>query len=330
MSSTDQQSGTMIGGSSWLVTWHDRLVTAVTRWQWLQATNDGVSAVVQPLYERYRDNPLVELMHGGRWLGHAVHPALSDLPIGLWSGTLVLDMLGKDVPTDGSRLDPAGALSAAGLVAAAGTVATGITDWTVSDGDDRKVGLFHGLLNLTGVTLQAASLVARLAGYRSSARVLNATSLTVTAGAAYLGGHLVLGRAVMVNRVAWFTGPNRWVRAVREEDLPDGGMAGVEVEGRRVLIHRNDGELHAIDDTCSHASGVLSKGEISQCVVECPLHGSRFDVRDGRVVRGPAQHPQPPLPTRARNGWIEVRGSKPKPRRAKTEGGTPDGVGMRG
>ncbi len=308
-------------------TWHEQLVTAVTRWRWLQAVNDSVSAVVQPLYERYRDNPAIELMHGGRWVGHALHPALSDLPIGMWSGTLVLDMLGKDVAPDGGRLDAAGALSAAGLAAAAGTVATGVTDWTVSDGEDRKVGLFHGLLNLAGVTLQGASLAARLAGHRRSAQVLNASSLTVIGAAAYLGGHLVLGRAVMVNRVAGFTGPNRWVRAVREEDLPDGAVAGVEVEGRRVLVHRSDGELHAIDDTCSHAAGLLSRGEISGCVVECPLHGSRFDVRDGRVVRGPAQRTQPVLPARKRNGWIEVRGSKPQPRRAKIEGGTPDGVG---
>ncbi len=296
--------------------WHQELFAAVGRWQWLHALNDGVSAVVQPLYDRYRDNPVVELMHGGRWAGHAHHPALSDLPIGLWSGTVVLDVLGQDGPVNGSRMDPAGTLSAAGLVAAAGAVATGVTDWTVSDGADRRMGLFHGLLNLAGVALQGASLAARLGGHRGTARVLSATSLGVTLGASYFGGHLVLGRAVMVNRVAAFTGPTRWVRATLDADLQDDTPTGVEVEGRQVLLHRSAGELFALDNVCSHAGGLLSRGEVTACVVTCPLHGSRFDLRDGQVVRGPAQHPQPVLPTRVRNGWIEVRGSQPRSRRA--------------
>jgi nitrite reductase/ring-hydroxylating ferredoxin subunit/uncharacterized membrane protein len=299
--------------------WHQELFAAVGRWRWLQALNDTVSAVTQPAYDRYRDNPAVELMHGGRYAGHALHPALSDLPIGLWSGTVVLDILGKDGSANGSRLDPAGALSAAGLVAAAGAVATGVTDWEVSDGEDRRMGLFHGLLNLAGVALQGASLGARMTGHRGSARALSVTGLTVTLVASYFGGHLVLGRAAMVNRVAGFTGPARWARAMAEEELPDDTLTGVEVEGRQVLLHRSGGELHALDNVCTHAAGLLSRGELSGCVVTCPLHGSRFDLRNGQVLRGPAQHPQPVLPTRVRNGWIEVRGSKPRARRAQTK-----------
>ena len=304
--------------ASRLTTWHQELFAEVGRWRWLETLNDRVSAVLQPLYDRHRDNLAVELMHGGRWIGHSLHPALSDLPIGLWSGTLVLDALGKDVPTGDSRLDPAGTLSAAGLLAAVATVATGVTDWTVSDGEDRRMGLFHGVLNVAGVALQGASLAARLAGHRGPARVLSATSLSVTAAAGYVGGHLVQGRAVMVNRVAGSSGPNRWVRAIADEDLPEDTLAGVEVEGRKVVLHRSNGELHALDDLCSHAAGLLSRGDVDGCVVTCPLHGSRFDLRDGHILRGPAHHPQPALPTRVRNGWIEIRGSKPRSRREKT------------
>lgn len=319
MSVTDRQFGPpSAGGATRLTTWHQEFFTAVARWRWLEALNDSVSAVVAPLYDRYRDKLAVEFMHGGRWAGHALHPALSDLPIGLWSGAVVLDLLGKDVPTQGARLDPAGTLSAAGLIAAVGTVATGVTDWTVSDGEDRRIGLFHGVLNVAGVALQCTSLAARLAGHRGPAQVLSAGSLIVTAAAGYVGGHLVLGRAVMVNRVAAATGPNRWVRAISETDLPEDTLTGVEVEGRQVLLHRHDGELYALDNICSHAGGLLSRGEVAGCIVTCPLHGSRFDLRDGRIVRGPAHSPQPVLPTRVRNGWIEVRGSPPRSRRAQT------------
>jgi len=319
MSSANGQSGaaTEAGAASRLTTWHQELFSAVGRWQWLEALNDGVSGVVQPLYDRHRDNLAVELMHGGRWAGHALHPALSDLPIGLWSGTVVLDLLGKDVRSGNGGMDPAATLSAAGLLAAAATVATGVTDWTVSDGADRRIGLFHGVLNVAGVALQGASLAARLTGHRGPARVLSLTGFGVTAAAGYVGGHLVQGRAAMVNRVAGFSGPNRWVRAVSDTDLPDDTPTGVEVEGRKVLLHRRDGQLYALDDTCSHAGGLLSRGDVSGCVVTCPLHGSRFDLRDGQIVRGPAHHPQPVLPTRVRNGWIEVRGSQPRSRRAK-------------
>ncbi|MDT7710692.1 MAG: hypothetical protein QOG20_6299 [Pseudonocardiales bacterium] len=319
MSGTDHQRGAATsGGPSRLTTWHHEAFSAVERWKWLHALNDRVSAVTLPLYDRYRGNLAVELMHGGRWTGHSVHAALSDLPIGLWSGTLVLDMFGKDRADDGGRMDPAATLSAAGLVAAAATVATGVTDWNVSDGDDRRVGLFHGLLNLAGSALQAASLAARLSGHRPSARALAMTSMTVTAAAGFVGGHLVQGKAIMVNRVATTTGPSRWVRAIAETDLADGASTGVVVEGRQILLHRDGEQVHALDDLCSHAGGLLSRGEITGCVVACPLHESLFDLRDGHIVRGPAHHPQPVLPTRIRNGWIEVRGSQPRSRRATT------------
>lgn len=300
-----------------VTTWHRHLFARVERWPWLKSLEESVSAVSQPLYDRHRDNLLVELMHGGRWSGHSLHAALSDLPIGFWAGTVVLDALGKDGPSDDGGLDAAGTLSAAGLLAAAGTVATGFTDWTVSDGDDRRTGLFHGLLNLAGTALQAASLAARVRGNRGPARALALASMGVTGAAGYVGGHLVQGRAVMVNRVATTTGPTRWVQAVQEADLPDGATTGVTLDGRQVMLHRSGGDVHAIDDLCSHAGALLSRGPVEDCVVTCPLHESRFDVRDGRIVRGPAHHPQPVLPTRIRNGWIEVRGSLPVARRKK-------------
>ena len=298
-------------------TWHHRLFAAVGRWPWLRAADESVAAVVLPLYDRHRDAFVVELMHGGRWAGHSLHTALSDLPIGLWSGALLLDAVGDDLPNPGHRMGPAGTLSAAGLVAATATAATGLTDWAVSDGEDRRVGLAHGMLNLAGMVLQGTSLLARRGGHRGSARALGAASMTVTAAAGYLGGHLVQGRAVMVNRVATHTGPTRWVRALPEADLPVNTLLGVEVDGRKVLLHSDGDQLHALDDVCSHAGGLLSRGVLDGCTVECPLHASRFDLRDGHVVRGPAHHPQPVLPARVRNGWIELRGSQPRPRPAR-------------
>ena len=323
MSGTDRHQGgaAPTSGASRLTTWHQDLFTAMARWRWLQALDGSVAGVLQPLYDRHRSNIAVELMHGGRWAGHSVHTALSDLPIGFWSGALVLDLLGKDVPAGDERMDPAATLSAAGLAAAVGTVATGVTDWTVSDGEDRRVGLFHGLLNTAGVALQAASLAARLTGHRRPARALGVTSMAATAAAGFVGGHLVQGRAVMVNRVAATTGPSRWVRTVAEAELPDGGTIGVEVEGRKVLLHRADGDgvrpgrpLQPRGRPAQPRARSTGAWSPARCTSPASICGT------GASSAGPAHHPQPVLPARIRNGWIEVRGSQPRPRTARTRG----------
>ena len=132
---------------------------------------------------------------------------------------MVLDATDRD-PAPRRGIDAAGVLSAAGIVAAGATALTGLNDWTVSNDQDRRVGLFHGLLNTVALGLQGASLGTRVAGHRGTARALGAASLAVTAAAGYLGGHLVFTKGVMVSRVAWAIEPRRWTRALQEADLP--------------------------------------------------------------------------------------------------------------
>ena len=295
--------------------WHHEIVSRIDRWAWIRTLNDQLTAVLGPWRERHQDNPVLELMHGGRWLGHPLHPALSDLPIGLWAGSLLLDVIDRD-PAPGRGLDPAGVFSAAGIVAAVATAATGVVDWTVSDDEDRRLGLFHGVLNTAALGLQGLSLAARLSGHRRTARGLGAASLGVTGAAAYFGGHLVFAKAVMVSRVAGADGPRRWVRVVEDSELPDDVPTGVQADGRQILLYRHDGTLYALDNLCSHAAGLLSRGTVEGLTVTCPLHGSQYCLADGAVRRGPSHQPQPVIRTRVRNGWIEVRGNQPAPRRA--------------
>ena len=302
---------------TWLVAWHGDLTARLDRMGWLRTLSDWLTAMLGPVRERHQDNLVLELLHGGRWVGHPLHPALSDLPIGLWAGVVVLDATDRD-PAPRRGIDAAAMLSTAGIVAAGATVVTGLSDWTVSNDQDRRVGLFHGLLNAAALGLQGASLGTRIAGHRGTARALGAASLAVTAAAGYLGGHLVFTQGVMVSRVAWATGPRRWTRALQEADLPDDTPTAVAAEGRQIMLYRHRGSLYAIDNICSHAGGLLSRGPVADLTVTCPLHGSRFELADGCVSRGPASQPQPVLPTRIRNGWIEVRGSQPAPRRPAT------------
>ena len=80
--------------------------------------------------------------------------------------------------------------------------------------------------------------------------------------------------------------------AVHLDDLPDVGAVQVDLDGRRIAVVRaEDGTVHAIDDTCSHAEVSLSEGEVEDCTVECWLHGSRFDLRTGQPTGLPATQP---------------------------------------
>ena len=96
-----------------LVAWHSDLAARIDRLGWLRALSDWLTGMLGPVRERHQDNLVLELLHGGRWVGHPLHPALSDLPIGLWAGVVVLDATDRD-PAPRGGIDAAGLLSAAG------------------------------------------------------------------------------------------------------------------------------------------------------------------------------------------------------------------------
>ena len=276
-----------------------RIIDPLEQQSWLDTVGDQISRVVDPLLNHPAAAGVKDFLHG-RWLGHALHPVLSDLPIGFWSGAVLLDAVGLS----GS----AGVLSAAGSTAAVATAATGLTDWTATDGRERRLGLLHGLVNSAALALQLGSLGARVAGRRRTAQALSLAGLTVSSAAAYLGGELVFGRGLMVNHDAWMAGPADWTAVLPAETLRDGATAKVEVEGRAVLLYRSARGVSAMENACTHAGGPLDEGEIAGGTVTCPWHGSCFRLEDGSVCGGPATYPQLRLQARERDGWIEVRG----------------------
>jgi len=75
------------------------------------------------------------------------------------------------------------------------------------------------------------------------------------------------------------------------EDLPPGSMKLVQAGKFGVGVYNCGGELYAIEDRCSHDDGPLVEGEFDQatCTVECPRHGSRFDVKTGKALCAPAE-----------------------------------------
>jgi 3-phenylpropionate/trans-cinnamate dioxygenase ferredoxin subunit len=100
---------------------------------------------------------------------------------------------------------------------------------------------------------------------------------------------------------------DEFVRVCRVDELPKVGAAAADVNGIIMAIVRTEsGEIHAVDDTCSHANVSLSEGELDGCTLECWLHGSRFDLATGNPTGPPATIPINVYPVRVENDEVFV------------------------
>lgn len=282
-------------------------VEAIERQEWLQPVEEKLQRAVSSAYESAgpAGRKLKNFMHGV-WLGHPLHPVLTDIPVGSWTLAFILDLM-EAAHTRGAGRGADTAIKI-GLAGAAGAAVTGLTDWNETHGSARRVGLIHGLLNVTSVTFYAASLLARRKNQRVRGRALAYLGFAVANASAYLGGHLVFAKQIGVNHAAGEQVPEHWIAVLDETELREGELRRVMADSVKVLLVRRNGEIHAVAEVCSHMGGPLAEGELEGDVVQCPWHGSRFDLRDGSVVDGPATHRQPLFEARIRNGQIEVCG----------------------
>ena len=100
---------------------------------------------------------------------------------------------------------------------------------------------------------------------------------------------------------------DEFVRVCRVDELPQVGAAAADVNGIIMAIVRTEsGDIHAVDDTCSHANVSLSEGELDGCTLECWLHGSRFDLATGNPTGPPATIPINVYPVRVENDEVFV------------------------
>jgi nitrite reductase/ring-hydroxylating ferredoxin subunit/uncharacterized membrane protein len=240
----------------------------------------------------------------GTWLGHPLHPLLTDIPIGSFTSATVLDLIGG--PTAERAADR---LVDLGVLAAVPTAVAGAADWSDTYGEEMRTGVVHAAANLVGVGLYAASAVARRRQRRGAATALGLAGMTTMTVGGYLGGFLGYGRGVGVNNAFLEHPPTDWTGVLDDADLAEGQARRVDAAGATVLLHRRGGEVLAIGSRCSHAGGPLEEGDIdaAACTVTCPWHQSEFRLDTGDVVHGPATVPQAAYDTRVTDGRIEVR-----------------------
>lgn len=127
----------------------------------------------------------------GDWLGHAVHPMLTDVVIGSWTSATVLDVLGR-----GQWSAPARTLVGVGLVAFGPTAWTGWAEWSNAGHREKRVGLVHSVVNGLAAGVFTASWVARRQGRDDDGARLALVGLGISGAGAYLGGHLAAARKV--------------------------------------------------------------------------------------------------------------------------------------
>src|SRR3954447_3001531 len=241
----------------------------------------------------------------GPWLAHALHPILTDVPIGTWTSATILDLIGGAASEDAAEK-----LIATGLAAAAPTFVTGWTEWADSEIIDttvRRMGIIHAVTNGTAATLYTLSLVQRRKGNIAKGKLLGLAGAAALGFGGFLGGHLSYAKGVGMDATAYETRPDDWTEVPGAAGLAEGQMLRARVGDAEVLVARQKGRLWAIAATCTHRGAPLDEGELLDGCVQCPWHGSRFALADGSVERGPAAQPQAGYALRERDERVEVR-----------------------
>jgi nitrite reductase/ring-hydroxylating ferredoxin subunit len=279
-----------------------KLVDAVESASPLDAPGKKVGKTVR---SALKPGPVKDAL-SGTWLGHALHPLLTDVVIGSFLSATLLDLLGTEADSGAQER-----LIAVGIAAYGPTALTGVNDWADSEPADdavRRVGLVHATTNSIALGLYSSSLAARRSGSLGRAKALAGAGAAVLGLGGFWGGHLSFTKGVGPNQTIYDEGPDEWTEAIASEDLAADEPTAVNVGDTPVLLVRHRKHVHAIHDRCSHRGCSLAgTGELDGETIECGCHGSRFSLRDGSVERGPATSPQPAYDVREQDGKVEIK-----------------------
>ena len=155
-------------------------------------TFDGLAAWLRPVADGLLRLPLSREVLRGDWLGHAVHPLMTDLPIGFWTSANVLDLVGGEQTRPAAQL-----LTGLGVASAVPTAVTGLAEWGgLRTERDRRTGTAHAVGNTVALGCFAGSWLARRRGRWATGVALGLVGASAATVAGYLGGHLATARRV--------------------------------------------------------------------------------------------------------------------------------------
>ena len=278
--------------------WITRIVDAQARWStpFGDFNHRWLTALFGPI------RPIKDFLNG-TWLGHPVHAALTDLPIGVMTVAIVLDVIGQPVAADVAVL--------VGVLSIVATAVSGLADYTDVDGTARSRATVHATVMTTALVVFLISLVIRAGNPADRAvpiALLVVGYLVLTLGAE-IGGDLVYLIGTNVNRHAWRGAGAKWISLDLDDltDIPEGGPTKAKAGINTLILVRTGATILALHEQCAHAGGPLSQGTLVDGCIQCPWHGSRFRLADGHVARGPAMYDQPAYEVRKTDTGWEVR-----------------------
>ncbi|GAA1773867.1 Rieske (2Fe-2S) protein [Streptomonospora arabica] len=253
---------------------------------------DRIVDAARPLADRLSGSRWGDVLHGVQ-LGHPAHPLLVQVPIGAWMSAAALDMLPNTQRAAHRLVD-------LGIAASVPAVLAGLADSAHQHRHHQRVALVHAASNGTALLLYAASSVARWRGRHTLGRGLGLAGFTAAGMGGMLGAHISYALAGGASHAAHAVDrmPADWWEIGALSELPEGQPVRRDAGPVPVVVVREGREVHALADSCGHMGGPLSEGAIANGCITCPWHGSRFRLRDGTVLNGPATAPQPVLRTR--------------------------------
>ena len=278
---------------------------AIGSQDWLDNLAKPVEKTVEKAFPGETGRAVKDALHG-RWLGHPLHPVLTDIPIGAWTMAQVFDALGAARNTRAYD-NAARVCITTGLIGAVGAAVTGLADWSETGRDSRRIGFVHGMVNVAATTLFLTSALLRRRGKTSGAVAASSTGFAVAMAGAYLGGSLVYQRQIGPHHALDWNAPGEFTRAIPLAELPEGTLRKVRVGDVDIVTGRHQGKTFALAERCAHQAGPLSEGELKDGTIVCPWHGSTFCTDSGELVHGPSVYDQPCYDTRERDGYLEVR-----------------------
>lgn len=233
--------------------------------------------------------------------GHPVHPMLVAFPIAFFTGTFIMDLVALMSGNVVYR-QTAFYLEAGGIIFSVFAALPGIVDFFLTvppKSSGRKRALKHGLLNISMLLVFTAAFVLRLDDGISLLYLLGleTAGMTLLVIAGWLGGTLVYRNQIGVDHR--YAGAGRWkeekldasagqIELHHVDDLQPGQMRLLHIGGKRIVLGRTEKGYVVFEDRCTHRGGSLADGALVCDTVQCPWHGSQFDVGTGSVKAGPA------------------------------------------
>jgi nitrite reductase/ring-hydroxylating ferredoxin subunit/uncharacterized membrane protein len=270
---------------------------------WIAGVVDGFYRVLG------RPGKFLQDFLNGSWLGHSLHPVLTDVVVGGSTVAVLLEVLGW-FGVSGLRTAIAWTLALT-WISALGTIVTGLTDYKdTATGDERNVTGLHGLINIVATLAFIVAFLAYLGPGGSLGPVLLIGGYLVLSVGAFIGGHVVYKYGYMVNHNAFARGKRakEFTAVLPAAELAENTPTKASLGTTTLVLVRRGDVVHALKETCSHAGGPLAQGTLDGDTIVCPWHFSVFRLSDGAVRHGPATSRQVAYRARINAEQVEVQG----------------------